>query len=455
MKKVKLLTIAVSVFLAMICYSVSAFALTEGDWEFQLLDNEVTITDYLGVGGDIVIPDTIYGCPVTKIEQKNQSILQNATSVVFPKNLKVLNSLFSQLAWIGAENLEKVVLPEGLEEIDNYAFGACEKLSEINIPSTVKRIGQGAFEGCKSLTKITLPGSVQVIEDSAFRGSGLTEIDLTSLNATYGDDLFAECESLKSAKLSPSMQNISKGMFNKCYSLSKVELNGPISKIDERAFYCCKTLEQIILPTSLNEIQSEAFSGTNLKEILIPYGTEKISDCFSECKNLKSIYMPDTVTNISSIIINDSPNCIIYCTADSYTAEFCKQNRVSYLTDNSVNSGIHVLYNGTRISFHSYGQNPELLESRTLVPLRSIFEAMGADVEWDGATSTAIAKRSGVEIKIQIGADEMYKDGKAIPVDVPAMLLNSRTMVPVRVIAEAFGADVQWNGNGRTVLITE
>jgi len=58
-------------------------------------------------------------------------------------------------------------------------------------------------------------------------------------------------------------------------------------------------------------------------------------------------------------------------------------------------------------------------------------------------------------VKIQIGANEMYKNGKTIPVDVPAMLLNNRTMVPVRVIAEAFEADVQWNGNGKTVLITE
>lgn len=71
------------------------------------------------------------------------------------------------------------------------------------------------------------------------------------------------------------------------------------------------------------------------------------------------------------------------------------------------------------------------------------------------ATYSALAKRNGIEVKIQIGANEMYKDGKAISVDVPAQLLNDRTMVPVRVIAEAFGADVEWNGNGRTVLITE
>ena len=154
-------------------------------------------------------------------------------------------------------------------------------------------------------------------------------------------------------------------------------------------------------------------------------------------------------------LIYNSNNCIIYCGENSKTAEFCKKAGISYLTDNSVNSGITVYYNGTRISFHSYGQNPELLSSRTLVPLRSIFEAMGADVEWDNTTSTAVSKRNGVEIKIQIGANEIFKNEKSIPIDVPAQLLNDRTMGPVRVIAEAFGADVQWNENGRCVLITE
>lgn len=113
------------------------------------------------------------------------------------------------------------------------------------------------------------------------------------------------------------------------------------------------------------------------------------------------------------------------------------------------------MYNGKRVSFHSYGQNPELLNGRTLVPLRSIFEAMGADVTWDNATNTAVAKRGKVEVKITIGASEIYKNGKVVTIDVPAQLMNDRTMVPTRVIAESFGALVEWNDSGRTVLITE
>ena len=63
--------------------------------------------------------------------------------------------------------------------------------------------------------------------------------------------------------------------------------------------------------------------------------------------------------------------------------------------------------------------------------------------------------RNGTDSVEEDDALFLDKNGKAVPVDVPAQLMNSRTMVPARVIAEAFGADVAWNGNGRVVLITE
>ena len=80
---------------------------------------------------------------------------------------------------------------------------------------------------------------------------------------------------------------------------------------------------------------------------------------------------------------------------------------------------------------------------------------MGATVEWDGNINTAIAKRNGIEIKIQIGANQIYKNGTPISLDVPTQIMNGRTMVPVRVIAEAFGSKVDWNAVGKIVLITD
>ncbi len=455
MKKVKFLLMAAVIVLSTMCCSMNAFALTEGDWEFKLLDNEVTITGYIGAGGDVVIPETIYGCRVTNIESDTfrETKVSIKSLTVLPKIKKLPSYLLDS-----AGNLEKVQLPEGLEVIGSGCFWHCKNLKTINLPSTLKIVEKSyVFADCSSLSEITFPAGLEEIGDGAFFGTSLVNVDLSHCtNLHIGDSSFRECKALKSVKLPDNLKVIEDETFYECSALTEVVLPKSLVTIDLIAFEYCSSLEQIIFPTSLKIISNRAFGHCDsLKEVVIPYGTETIRFAFQSCPNLKSLYIPDTVVSLDDDELWGSDNAIIYCSADSYTADFCKKNSISYLTDNSVNSGITVLYNGTRISFHAYGQNPELLESRTLVPLRSIFEAMGAEVEWDGATSTAIAKRNGVEVKIQIGANEMYKNGSSIPVDVPAMLLNSRTMVPVRVIAEAFGADVQWNGNGRTVVITE
>lgn len=458
MKKAKLLIITTIALLLMLLCSINAFALTDGDWEFQLLDNEVKITGYLGQGGDVIIPETIYGTPVTKVYlTENGKTLDNATSVKFPSGVKVIE--MTTRAGHDNNTIKTVILPDGVEEIGFAAFDGLRALETINIPSSVKIIDDFAFRWCESLKNVYIPDGLTEIGREAFYGSGITSIDLSRTQAKIDEGVFAYCAGLKSARLPSNIKEIPEQTFKDCSSLVDFEFPAGVEEIGSSAFSLCTSLESVILPVSLKRIENYmAFYGCDkLTEVVIPYGTTSIGGhTFENCKNLKSVYIPDTVKSIGILnIIEDSNKAIIYCTSGSYAAEYCKKKEISYLTDNSVNSGITVLYNGTRISFHSYGQNPELLESRTLVPLRSIFEAMGATVDWDSTTSTAIAKRDGVEVRIQIGAGEMYKNGKAISVDVPAQLLNSRTMVPVRVIAEAFGADVKWNGNGRTVLINE
>lgn len=459
MNKIKLIAaLVISIITISVFCAMPAFALTEGDWEFQLLDNEVYITGYLGKGGDVVIPETIYGCPVTRVScTESGKTLADATSISFPSGVKVIES--NTRAGSTNTNTKKVILPEGVEKIDSYAFQGWEALEQINLPSTLKIIKNDAFRYCAHLNHIIFPDALAEIQREAFYGTALETVDLSRTSAAIGYGVFSNNKNLKTVRLPANLTKIPGSLFEGCTSLTDIEIPAKVETIGSSAFRSCESLESIILPVSLKEIESyTAFTGCNsLKEVVIPYGTKAIGDrAFSQCINLKSVYIPDTVTSIGILdIIEDSPNAIIYCTQNSKAAKYCKEKNISYLTDTSVNSGITVLYNGTRISFHSYGQNPELLNSRTLVPLRSIFEAMGAEVEWDNATSTAIARRNGIEIKIQIGANEMYKDGKAIAVDVPAQLMNSRTMVPVRVIAEAFGADVQWNENGNTVLINE
>ncbi len=112
---------------------------------------------------------------------------------------------------------------------------------------------------------------------------------------------------------------------------------------------------------------------------------------------------------------------------------------------------VKVTLNGKRIEFD---QEPIIENDRTLVPFRKIFEAMEAEVSWDGATQTVTAKKGDIVITLQIGNNIMTKNTEQIILDVPAKLVNDRTLVPVRAIVEGLGAKVDWDGATQTVIIT-
>lgn len=96
---------------------------------------------------------------------------------------------------------------------------------------------------------------------------------------------------------------------------------------------------------------------------------------------------------------------------------------------------------------------PTIISGRTLVPLRSIFEALDASVSWDGATRTATARKDGTTVQVTIDNTTAYVNGEANALDVPAQLVNNRTMVPARFVSEALNARVLWDGNTQTVYI--
>ncbi len=98
---------------------------------------------------------------------------------------------------------------------------------------------------------------------------------------------------------------------------------------------------------------------------------------------------------------------------------------------------------------------PAIIDGRTLVPVRAIFEALGATVEWDGTTNTATGIRDGVVVSIQINNTTAYVNGEAKLLDVPAQLINNRTMVPARFISEAMGCEVTWHSGTETVGVAD
>ncbi len=117
------------------------------------------------------------------------------------------------------------------------------------------------------------------------------------------------------------------------------------------------------------------------------------------------------------------------------------------------NDDVTVIVNGETIDFTG-DQAPVIVDERTLVPFRAVFEKMGADVEWYADTQTCEATYGSITVTLTIGENVMYiGDGTTVTVDVPAQIINDRTMVPIRVISEGIGAVVGWDNDTYTVTV--
>lgn len=99
--------------------------------------------------------------------------------------------------------------------------------------------------------------------------------------------------------------------------------------------------------------------------------------------------------------------------------------------------------------------SPVILDGRTLVPLRGLFEAMDAEVQYDAPTRTITAVRGGQNLVLTLDRREALINGKTVQLDVPPQIINSRTFVPARLAAESFGASVRWDGPANRVVIND
>ena len=137
---------------------------------------------------------------------------------------------------------------------------------------------------------------------------------------------------------------------------------------------------------------------------------------------------------------------------------------VSGCTDQvSLNGGapteISVVLDGQRLTFD---QPPIAVDGRTLVPVRAIFEALGAEVIWDPSDQSVFAYRESDGRAVLLYLDDTVmayrldsdSEPVAIELDVPPMAINNRTLVPIRAVAESFDCDVEWDQTNQQVVIT-
>ena len=122
-------------------------------------------------------------------------------------------------------------------------------------------------------------------------------------------------------------------------------------------------------------------------------------------------------------------------------------------------SAINISGNGDDISVKISGEkvdfdrDPVLYNDRTMVPMRKIFENLGARVEWDGASQTVTGTKGDRKVRVTVGSKLMYVNSKEITLDTSPIMMSDRTLVPVRAVAEGLGCDVDWIERTSTVEI--
>lgn len=112
---------------------------------------------------------------------------------------------------------------------------------------------------------------------------------------------------------------------------------------------------------------------------------------------------------------------------------------------------IYVSVNGQKVNFE--GTQPQMMGDHVMVPLRGVFEKMGADVDWQSSSQTVMARRGETRVELRINNNQAYVNGRAVPVQYPPIMVEGSTMVPIRFISESLGAYVDWDDSASTVFI--
>jgi len=118
--------------------------------------------------------------------------------------------------------------------------------------------------------------------------------------------------------------------------------------------------------------------------------------------------------------------------------------------DSQSGNMIEVVVNGKKLIFDN---QPQIVDGRTLIPIRAVSEALGANVEWDIMTQCVTISRGNDNIVMAVNKNTYLKNGNTLTLDVPPQIVNSRTLVPIRVIAESYGCEVTWDAANKRVII--
>lgn len=223
---------------------------------------------------EILFPDTL-----VEIEGGNFYNSPKINKLTFPESLKRINSgCFGSLS-----SLETIIFNEGLETIDGGSFIGCPLITDLILPSTLKNMPY-SFQG-NTLENLVIGGEGASFLHSGKNGIiGISAKNMTIRGGTIGTSAFYGKTDIETVTLNGEVKFDSTGQFQGCSNLSNITIDNGVTNIPANCFYNC-AIENVILPDSVLELGQNSFSGcTSLKNITLSKNIKKIpNSCFSGC----------------------------------------------------------------------------------------------------------------------------------------------------------------------------
>ncbi len=408
----------------------------------------------------------------------NCSHLEN---VFLPDGLAEIKD--SAFRWSG---LTSIVIPGTVSAIGNSAFYGCKKLESVTLADGITAIGAAAFANCTSLKEVYLPQSLLWMDPSAFHYTNSLEVIAVSKDNSYytvdeyGAVYYCGTELIWYPKLSNNkiciipegVTVINYEVFERAANLEEIVLPSTISSIEAGSFRGCASLETITIPKGVTALGGGVFEDcVNLSAVAFEEGSMLATigaGAFGGCKSLEEITIPDSVADIKNAafarctslkMVNFTKDSKLesisdYAFTDShFVTIYAPEGTVAwtYAEKNRLHVPLTVNVDGNKIASDV---PPMIVNFRTMIPMRAVFEALGAEVSWDETVQRVTAKKGSKSIEITVGSHVMAADGKELLLDSPAFIFEDRIMIPVRAVSEAFGYGVSWNEDIKTVNVT-
>ena len=417
-------------------------------------------------------------------------------TVVLPDGVKTIG----KDAFNGCEKLSEINMPDSIEVIGDGAFYKCKSLKEINISGNIKSIGKNAFYYCDNVKTVTIPAGVDVTEiplgsvvtlnyngkmtwqlAEALADSPWIKSNYYNRNEFFIIDghLLKYNGSGKNSKIPSEVKYISPNAFYNS-AMENIEIPNGVIEIGNSAFMDCKNLKSVVIPASVERIGEFAFEGcTSLRSLRVAGKTVIGGGAFSYTPlSRDDIYLADgTIYEgaMKDVEYASDPLVYLYPWYDENMAQLQptttpqtttepkettnpKETAEPEATPNSIQTpapapkeltvkliGEHLEITSDGIAIEFPDAQPFIdANGRTQIPVRAIMESLDAVVNWNGNEQSVTIIGNGADISLTVGSDIMLVNGTEIKMDTVATIIDERTYVPIRYVAEAMGMTVVW-----------